>query len=169
MQSPALISVLGEDDMADARLRFSGWHIPLEHWEDYPCWEFALDEEDREGQDETTMRPCDEPWITEYTDVVAAYAVGANGDRFPAVVSLEYPDRASANAVMIYVDRQFGGHVVECSMRDGRWTEYESKPTWYPAWTSAKSQAGLLPVKIVTLAASKRTGVPLSFTVADLA
>lgn len=154
--------------MAGSQLRFSGWHIPVEHWEDHPCWEFAIDEEGREGQDETTMRPCDEPLITECTDVAMAYAVGANGERYPAVVSLEYPDR-EANAVMIYIGRKLGGPVVEFSVRDGKWTEYESKPTWYPAWTSAKSHAGLLPVRIVTLAANKQTRVPLSFTVAELA
>jgi hypothetical protein len=74
--------------MADSRLRFSGWHIPLEHWDDHPCWEFALDEEGVKGQDETTMRPCVEPSITEFTNVAAAYAIAANGERFPAMVSL---------------------------------------------------------------------------------
>ena len=154
--------------MAKARLRLSGWHIPFEHRDANPCWEFAIDEEGEEGQDETTMRPCDELRITEYTDVATAEAVAANGARLPAVVSLAYPDRAP-KGVMIYVDREFGGRVVEFWMRDGRWTEYESRPSWCPAWTSAKFEPFLLPVKVVTLAASKRTGASLSFTIADLA
>jgi hypothetical protein len=86
--------------MAGTRLRFSGWHIPFEHWDEHPCWEFALDEEGREGQDETTMRPCDEPLITKFTDVAAAYAIAANGDRFPAMVSLTN-NGASADGLMI--------------------------------------------------------------------
>jgi hypothetical protein len=167
-RQPALATNQGRNTMSKARLRFSGWHIPFEHRDANPCWEFALDEEGEEGQDETTMRPCDEPVITEYTDVVTARAIGANGVEFPAIVSLEYPDR-EANGVMIYVDRKFEGRVVEFSMRDGKWTEYESKPNWYDAWTSAKYEPGLLPVKLITVAKSKRTGKPLSFTVADLA
>jgi hypothetical protein len=167
MVGGAHLTQKGRDPMAESQLRISGWHIPCEYRDEYPCWEFAHDEEGREGQDETTMRLCKEPRITEDTDVAVAYALGANGERFPAVVQLEYPDR-TPNDVMIYVDGTFGGRVVEFSTRRGTWTEYKSKPGWFEAWTSAKSEPGLLPVQIVTLAASAQTGAPLSFTVAKL-
>ena len=106
--------------MSKQELRFSGWHIPLEHWDAHPCWEFALDEEGREGQDETTMRPCAEPLITENTDAAAAYAVGANGERFPAMVALR---RDSVKYVMIYVDCKFDGRRAELRTLKGQWSE----------------------------------------------
>jgi hypothetical protein len=154
--------------MPNSQLRFSGWHIPLEHWDEHPCWEFALNEEGREGQDETTMRPCDEPLITEDTDAAAGYAIGANGKRFPAMVALQHPDRNSAKGVMIYVEGKFDGRKAELGMRRGVWRERTQAPSWFPTWTNAKSETGLLPVRIVTLAADKRTGTPMSFTVSEL-
>lgn len=154
--------------MENPRLRFLGWHIPLEHWKEHPCWEFALDEAGREGQDETTMRPCDEKQITKHTDAVAGYAVSSNGEQFPAMISLRFPDRISAKGIMIYVDRKFDGRKVELAMRKGRWMERKIKPSWFPTWTSAKSEPGLLPVQIVSHAADKRTRSPMSFMVSEV-
>ena len=158
----------GQEAMLKPRLRFSGWHIPFEHWGDHPCWEFAGDEESQEGQDETTMRPCAEPLITEDTAAAAAYAFSAAGERFPAMVALHYPNRDSAKRIMIFVDGKFDGRRAELSMRKGRWSERKSAPSWFPTWTSAKFQNGLLPVRIVTRAADKRTQRPMSFTVAEV-
>jgi hypothetical protein len=38
-------------------LRFTGEWPPQSLWSKYPNWEYALDEEDEPGQDETTLRP----------------------------------------------------------------------------------------------------------------
>lgn len=114
------------------------------------------------------MRPCDEKQITKHTDAVAGDAVSSNGEQFPAMISLRFPDRISAKGIMIYVDRKVDGRKVELAMRKGRWMEYKSRPSWFPTWTSAKSELGLLPVRVVTLAADPRSFAPISFTVADV-
>ena len=43
--------------MPDNSLRFTGEWPPVELWAEQPNWEYALDEEDVQGQDETTLRP----------------------------------------------------------------------------------------------------------------
>jgi hypothetical protein len=43
--------------MSELRIRKSVADLSQTDLEDYPVWEFALDEEDLEGQDETTVRP----------------------------------------------------------------------------------------------------------------
>lgn len=39
------------------RIRKQVYHLTLEDFRKYPVWEFALDEENKEGQDEATVRP----------------------------------------------------------------------------------------------------------------
>ena len=151
--------------MADARLRFSGWHIPFEYRDQYPCWENALDEEGLEDQDESTLRPCAKPIITDATAVAAALAVTADGRQLPAMIVLNFDRRAATN-VIIHIDADFEGRVVEVSGRQDNWVEYATKPGWYPAWTSAIAEPGLLPLKLATLASAQRTGTPISFEIA---
>lgn len=110
------------------------------------------------------MRPCAEPLITKATEVAAADAIAANGQRFPAMVCLTR-DRASVNGLMIYLDRTFEGRVIELRCRkDGTWREYSS----HSHWTSLKSEPRLLPVRVVTRASHKATGVPISIEIPDV-
>ena len=39
------------------KIRKQVYHLTLEDFQKYPVWEFALDEEGKEGQDEATVRP----------------------------------------------------------------------------------------------------------------
>jgi hypothetical protein len=145
--------------MGNSTLRYSGWHIPIEHWDEFPCWEFAFDEEGDEGQDETTTRPCAEQQITESTNIVAGYAIIGTGERFPAIIGLR--NATTVDHVMIYLERKIGGQVVEFG-----WTKkILLESGWKPVWTSEKFEEALLPIKVVSLATSKQTGVPLSIVI----
>jgi hypothetical protein len=69
--------------------RFTGEWPPLKVWLEYPNWQNALDEEEIEGQDETTLRPSD---IQEFIDEDTAFTAGdaslANGESLPALLGM---------------------------------------------------------------------------------
>lgn len=55
--------------------------------EQYPNWEYALDEEGVEGQDETTLKPASEQrYITAEVEFTAGEVILADGRRFPAIL-----------------------------------------------------------------------------------
>lgn len=70
-------------------LRFTGAWPPLDLWDNYPNWEYALDEEDLPGQDDTTLRPAENSHSID-EDVV--FTVGeitlADGRLLPALLEL---------------------------------------------------------------------------------
>lgn len=55
-------------------MRKQVYHLTLADFEQYPVWEFALDEEDIEGQDEATVRPCE---MTEADPTAGIFVVKA--------------------------------------------------------------------------------------------
>lgn len=68
--------------MAIKNVRFTGSWPPLHLLASHPNWEFALDEEDVPGQDETTLRPCaDQEFITPDTAWAAGSLTFADGSR----------------------------------------------------------------------------------------
>jgi hypothetical protein len=72
-----------------AKLRFTGEWPPQDLWDRYPNWEYALDEEDVEGQDETTLRPAKEQkFLTEDLAFTAGEVLQANNLRLPAILEL---------------------------------------------------------------------------------
>jgi hypothetical protein len=73
------------------KLRFTGEWPPLRYWSKYPNWEYALDEEGEEGQDETTLRPADvQTYVAEYTAFTAGDATCPGGARLPALLEISY-------------------------------------------------------------------------------
>ena len=71
------------------RLRFTGDWPPVSLLTQYPNWEYALDEEDVEGQDETTIRPeSQQKVITENTAYTAARAKQTDGTERMAIVAI---------------------------------------------------------------------------------
>ena len=73
--------------MPSKKLRFTGEFPPIEILEQYPNWEYALDEEHLEGQDETTIRPSrDQTCINPSVAFARGTATLANGTRLPAVL-----------------------------------------------------------------------------------
>jgi hypothetical protein len=58
--------------------------------EQYPNWEYALDEESIEGQDETTIRPSAvQSELVLGVAYTAGFVTQANGERLPAILELE--------------------------------------------------------------------------------
>lgn len=53
----------------------------------YPVWEFALDEEGEEGQDEATVRPLPDQDVVFNGDVARATFVAADGTQFTGYVT----------------------------------------------------------------------------------
>src|SRR5436309_2005622 len=70
-------------------LRYTGEFPPINVFAKYPNWDYALDEEGQEGQDETTIRPEEEQtFITRHTGFTAADAWFATGLQFPALAEI---------------------------------------------------------------------------------
>ena len=70
-------------------LRFTGDFPPPGLFEKYPNWEYALDEEGIDGQDETTLRPSeDQSVIGEYVSFTAGTAWLNNGHECPVIIEL---------------------------------------------------------------------------------
>ena len=70
-------------------LRFTSDWPPPSLWSRYPNWTFAYDEEDRPGQDETTLKPASEQdRISEEVDYTAAEAEQSNGVKLPALIEM---------------------------------------------------------------------------------
>ena len=70
-------------------LRFTGEWPPPTLWNDYPNWEYALDEEEIEGQDETTLRPSEvQSYIHDDVAYTAGDAILADGQSLPAMLGV---------------------------------------------------------------------------------
>ena len=69
--------------------RYTGKWPPLEVLNNYPNWEYALDEEGVEGQDETTLRPeSEQSYITDDTAFTAGKVTQADGTIKDAILEL---------------------------------------------------------------------------------
>lgn len=69
------------------KLRFTGEYPPFRYWHDYPNWEYALEEECVEGQDETTLRPADvQDHIGQYVSHTVGEVKLADGTILPALL-----------------------------------------------------------------------------------
>jgi hypothetical protein len=70
-------------------LRLTGENPTPELLKKHPNWEYALDEEEVDGQDETTLRPAEvQSAIVEYVCKTAATAWLNNGCECPAIIEL---------------------------------------------------------------------------------
>ncbi len=70
-------------------LRFTGAFPPIDVLEQLPNWESALDEEEVEGQDETTIRPAeDQGALSSETCFTAGSVHCADGTRLPAILEV---------------------------------------------------------------------------------
>lgn len=70
-------------------LRITGDNPSPELLDRYPNWEYALDEEGVEGQDETTLRPSEnQSVIGEYDAITAGSVLLNNGQECPAIIEM---------------------------------------------------------------------------------
>ena len=85
-------------------LRLTGENPSPELLEQYPNWEYALDEEAVDGQDETTLRPAeDQSIIGEYVCRTAGTAWLNNGQDCPAIIEMV----DGVGGVEIYLEGQW--------------------------------------------------------------
>jgi hypothetical protein len=76
-------------NMEARSLRYTGENPPVEVLAKYPNWVNAYDEEDVEGQDETTLKPEDvQAHVTDETTFTAGDIVFADGTTLPVLISL---------------------------------------------------------------------------------
>ena len=78
-----------------AKIRKQVYLLTAQDFVDHPIWEFCLDEESVEGQDEATVRPTDEIEVEGYSDgmyVVAADATLSDGTVLPAYLYTGEPN-----------------------------------------------------------------------------
>jgi hypothetical protein len=103
------------------KLRITGDNPSPGLLEQYPNWENALDEEDVDGQDETTLRPAeDQSVIVEYG--FTAGIVWLNDGRECAAI-IEMLDDVSA--IQFYLDGKWY-RIVRWSRRSGEFERWES-------------------------------------------
>jgi hypothetical protein len=70
-------------------LRFTGEYPPVDVLERLPNWEYAVDEENIDGQDETTIRPSnDQDLISNEVAFTAGVVWLANGTCLPAILEV---------------------------------------------------------------------------------
>jgi hypothetical protein len=75
------------------RIRKPAYELTVQDLETYPVWEFAMDEEGEEGQDESTVRPCVVSGPIDPDDgqyLVRANFKLANGARMKGWISTPY-------------------------------------------------------------------------------
>lgn len=83
--------------------------LTIEDLKENPIWEWAIDEEENEEQDETWVKPSEQRNFTEELNgsIVLGELNINNGDRFPMMCSLDIEeDEASISSVVYYHDKQ---------------------------------------------------------------
>lgn len=83
--------------------------LTIEDLKEHPIWEWAIDEEEYEEQDETWVRPSVQRNFTEELNgsIVLGELNTNNGDKFPMMCSLDIEeDEASISSVVYYNDKQ---------------------------------------------------------------
>jgi hypothetical protein len=75
--------------MTNPTLRYTGCWPPIEVLTQYPNWEYAIDEEPIEGQDETTIRPAsNQSDISQEVAFTAGVVTQPNGQRLTAILEI---------------------------------------------------------------------------------
>jgi hypothetical protein len=85
------------------------YDLQIEDFQEHPVWEFCLDEEGLEGQDETTVRPselCQLPANTLGAFLIAADVVFGNGTHAPGYLYSDEHDVISASPAAFINDKR---------------------------------------------------------------
>jgi hypothetical protein len=141
--------------------RFTGAWPPPALWSRFPNWEYALDEEDVPGQDETTLRPADQHEFMIEDGFTAADVELANGHRLPALLSVN----GSVDGLTAFTSDADGWSIRLLGVPP-RWVcvvedwlpENERSPS------VAFSDPGVFPLRVRSRLRAKESGEHLSFT-----
>jgi hypothetical protein len=88
--------------MPSARIRKQVYELTVEDLEAHGVWEYALDEEGEEGQDEATVRPYEPNGLVDPADgmfVVRAHLVLADGSRLSGYLTPPPPGDSSLGSI----------------------------------------------------------------------
>jgi hypothetical protein len=108
-------------------LRYTGQWPPPEVLKQFRNWQYALDEEGEEGQDETTIRPIEEQRIiTSETDFTTAIATERNGTVRRAIIGINFGEVDSVN---VFTDNE------SC------WGIINMPTGWEPVWLPEEKRA----------------------------
>ena len=150
----------------ERRLRFTGEWPPVVLWEQYPNWEYALDEEGEEGQDETTIRPAgNQSVIDESIDYTAATATLPDGTSLPTFLVV-YHDPESCESVAVFINSTEAWQLGR-DYSSRRWSPFEQ--TWLPEEERSPvvslDDPDIFPLKVESRLSREATGKPFSFVV----
>lgn len=143
------------------KLRFTGEFPPSKLWNEYPNWEYALDEETEEDQDETTLRPCSEKrFIPDDAAFTCGKAGQADGSTFPAFICV-FNEEVKPDTVEVILSRKLS-YTIVFNISARRWEPYASE--WeVRAGRSLKVEPGdpkIFPLRVETLLPRRRDGRP---------
>ncbi len=109
------------------KLRFTGEWPPIKVLNEYPNCECAIDEEDLPGQDETTLKPCeDQTFITDNVEYTSGIAYLNNGSNLPCIIGL-YDQ--SIGSLTIYTKKN-DGWKLNLDVPSGKWQSINEE--WLP-------------------------------------
>ncbi|RSD27804.1 hypothetical protein [Mesobacillus subterraneus] len=83
--------------------------LTIEDLKENPIWEWAIDEEENEEQDETWVRPSETKNFTEELNgsIVLGELMTNNGDKYPMMCNLDIEDdEVSISSVILYNNKQ---------------------------------------------------------------
>lgn len=83
--------------------------LTIEDLKEHPIWEWAIDEEESEEQDETWVKPSEQQDFTKELNgsIVSGGLITSNNDKFPMMCSLDIEeDELSISSVIYYNDKQ---------------------------------------------------------------
>jgi hypothetical protein len=145
--------------MMTEKLRFTGDWPPASLLTQYPNWEYALDEEDVEGQDETTIRPeSEQKMITENTAYTAARAKQADGTERMAIAAIV---GGRIDAVDVFINDRDAWRI---GRNGDKWEPFIQ--TWLPENERMPhvllSDTSIFPLRVATLVPTDDSGHPLT-------
>lgn len=148
-------------------LRLTGENPSPELLEQYPNWEYALDEEAVEGQDETTLRPAgDQRVIGEYVCFTACTVWLNNGQEWPAFIELN----DGVGGVQILMEDQWYRlrRLVDRFEQFERWEPYVE--SWLPEEERdflplSLADGSVFPLRFASRLPYYRTSLPIRVTI----
>lgn len=96
------------DDKENLRIQFDDFNVS--YFETSPIWEFAIDEEGEEGQDETTLKPRLDLTLPDPSEgllIVECEFEAKSGKKFRGVCSPSFDDSLNSIQPYILADNQF--------------------------------------------------------------
>lgn len=148
------------------KLRFTGEFPPVKLRIRFPNWEYALDEEGEEGQDETTLRPAaNQKCIDEYTAFTTGTATFADGRSLPVFLCV-YHGPVSCEGVDVFINASDSWKLTR-DYRTRCWSPFEQ--AWLPPEERqpvvSMEDPAIFPLEIRSTLPLQSSGKPFLFSI----